>query len=81
MRAHASCPLQLIITGRDAVQRVVESFWRKRNAIIEEEASLRERGVLSPDSVTGVRPITGRGLGGDLGDGGDARGDSPRTKN
>ena len=41
-------PLQLIITGRDAVQRTVESFWKKRNSIIREEADLRERGLPPP---------------------------------
>lgn len=39
---------RLIITGRDAVQRVVDSFWARRNRIIEEEAAQRDRGDLPP---------------------------------
>lgn len=35
---------KLIITGRDAVQRVVETFWKRRNAIIEDEASRQQQG-------------------------------------
>lgn len=34
---------KLIITGRDAVQRTVESFMRKRSQIIQEEAAAQER--------------------------------------
>ncbi len=36
---------KLIITGRDAVQRTVEAFMKKRRSIIEEEAALQERGA------------------------------------
>ena len=52
---------QLIITGRDAVQRVVESFWKRRNMIIREEAAMRDSGVAPPSGGTG-----GTGLGGDF---------------
>ncbi|GAX72838.1 hypothetical protein CEUSTIGMA_g293.t1 [Chlamydomonas eustigma] len=42
---------KLIITGRDAVHRVVESFWRRRNQIIQDEASRQE----SSSNVNGGR--------------------------
>jgi hypothetical protein len=34
---------KLIITGREAVQRTVESFMKKRAAIIDEEAAAQDR--------------------------------------
>lgn len=39
---------KLIITGRDAVQRTVEAFWKRRSGIIAEEAEMREKGIHPP---------------------------------
>ncbi len=33
---------KLVITGRDAVQRTVEAFWKRRKTIIEEETLLQD---------------------------------------
>jgi hypothetical protein len=57
--------LQLIITGRDAVQRVVDSFWQRRNRIIREEAALRDSGM--PPAAPPYGPSSGLiGFGADL---------------
>jgi len=56
---------KLIITGRDAVARTMESFMKRRNAIIEDEAAARERGSLAaPPPQDGYPRPRGGSMGG-----------------
>lgn len=56
---------RMIVTGRDAVQRSVEGFMRKRRAIIEEEGA-----AAGTPGAGAAAPPPGSGFGGGFGGGG-----------